>query len=97
MLRLSCLLTVIKTFSLLRLDQPHHSHTSLAMFSLIRKISSQQQKDNMEQQTTTDDNETKHEEQQQQQQEEVDGTSYDPHADPRDPGSYYTFPHFADE
>jgi hypothetical protein len=68
------------------------------MFSLIRKISSQQHKDNMTEDAKTDD-ETKQEEQQQQQQqqEEVDGTSYDPHADPRDPGSYYTFPHFADD
>jgi hypothetical protein len=64
------------------------------MFSLVRKISSQQHKDNMTEDAKTDD-ETKHKDQQQQ--EEVDGTSYDPHADPRDPGSYYTFPHFADD
>ncbi|KEQ60356.1 uncharacterized protein M437DRAFT_86822 [Aureobasidium melanogenum CBS 110374] len=36
-------------------------------------------------------------EQPEQQQEEVDGTSFDPNADPRDPGRYYTFPHFAEE
>lgn len=66
------------------------------MFSLIRKISnSQHANDNMPEQSSDDD---KHESQQQeQQQEEVDGTSYDPHADPRDPGRYYTFPHFAEE
>jgi hypothetical protein len=67
------------------------------MFSLIRKISSSQHpRGNMAEQSSDDDD--KHEsEQQEQQQEEVDGTSYDPDADPRDPGRYYTFPHFAEE
>jgi hypothetical protein len=65
------------------------------MFSLIRKISnSQQPKDDMDQQAKADDVGDKREDEQQ---EEVDGTSYDPDADPRDPGSYYTFPHFAEE
>lgn len=66
------------------------------MLSLIRKISSSQHtQDNMtEQQAKDDGNDDKHEDQQQQ---EVDGTSYDPDADPRDPGRYYTFPHFAEE
>lgn len=70
------------------------------MFSLIRKISnSQHTKDNMAEQSKTGSNgDDKNEsEQQEQQQEEVDGTSYDPNADPRDPGRYYTFPHFAEE
>lgn len=69
------------------------------MFSLIRKISSSQHaRDNMAEQSKRDDDDDKHEsEQQEQQQEEVDGTSYDPNADPRDPGRYYTFPHFAEE
>ncbi|KAG9830102.1 hypothetical protein KCU98_g13825, partial [Aureobasidium melanogenum] len=67
------------------------------MFSLIRKISSSQQpRGNMAEQSGNDDD--KHEfKQQEQQQEEVDGTSYDPDADPRDPGRYYTFPHFAED
>lgn len=65
------------------------------MFSLIRKISSSQHpKDNMTEQTKPDDVDDKHEDEQQ---EEVDGTSYDPDADPRDPGRYYTFPQFAEE
>lgn len=66
------------------------------MFSFIRKISSSQHPDsNMVEHFDNDD---KHEsEQQEQQQQEVDGTSYDPNADPRDPGRYYTFPHFAEE
>jgi hypothetical protein len=64
------------------------------MFSLIRKISSQQHKNNMTEDAKTDVDDKQED---QQQQEEVDGKSYDPHADPRDPGSYYTFPHFADE
>jgi hypothetical protein len=74
----------------------HHSYPQYAKtFSLIRKISnSQQPKDDMEQQATTDDVGDKREDKQQ---EEVDGTSYDPDADPRDPGSYYSFPHFAEE
>lgn len=70
------------------------------MFSLIRKISSSQHnKDNMAEQSKTGSNDhDKHEsEQQEQQQEEVDGTSYDPDADPRNPERYYTFPHFAEE
>jgi hypothetical protein len=73
-----------------------HSYPRNAkMFSLIRKISnSQQPKDDMEQQAKPDDVKDKHEDKQQ---EEVDGTSYDPDADSRDPGSYYTFPHFAEE
>ncbi|KAG9669167.1 hypothetical protein KCU99_g7240, partial [Aureobasidium melanogenum] len=67
------------------------------MFSLIRKISSSQHpRSNMAERSSDDDD--KHEsEQQEQQQEEVDGTSYDPDADPRDPGRYYTFPHFAED
>ena len=66
------------------------------MFSLIRKISSSQHpKDNMTEQTKTEDAVDKHEDEQQK--EEVDGTSYDPDADPRDPGRYYTFPRFAEE
>jgi hypothetical protein len=91
MLRLSCLLAVIKTFFPLLISL---THTQLTMFSLIRKISSQQHKDNMTEDAKTDVDDKQED---QQQQEEVDGTSYDPHADPRDPGSYYTFPHFADE
>lgn len=73
-----------------------HSPVLLAkMFSLIRKISnSQQPKDNMEQPARTNDAKDKHEDKQK---EEVDGTTYDPGADPRDPGRYYTFPHFAEE
>jgi hypothetical protein len=73
-----------------------HSYLQYAkMLSLIRKIStSQQPKDNMDQQAKTDNVEDKHEDNQK---EELDGTSYDPHADPRDSGSYYTFPHFAEE
>ncbi|KAG9962462.1 hypothetical protein KCU61_g4502, partial [Aureobasidium melanogenum] len=67
------------------------------MFSLIRKISSSQHpRGNRAEQSGNDDD--KHEsEQQEQQREEVDSTSYDPDADPRDPGRYYTFPHFAEE
>lgn len=74
----------------------HHFDTRLAkMFSLIRKISnSQHPKDNMAEQTIPDDVDDKHEDGQQ---EEVDGTSYDPDVDPRDPGSYCTFPQFAEE
>jgi hypothetical protein len=65
------------------------------MFSLIRKISSSQHsKDNMTEQAKSDNVDDKYEGEQQ---EEVDGTSYDPDVDPRDPGSYYTFPHFAEE
>lgn len=73
------------------------------MFSLIRKIStSQYPRGNMAKQSKghgdDDDDDDKHEsEQQEQQQEQVDGISYDPDADPRDPGRYYTFPHFAEE
>ena len=66
------------------------------MFSLIRKISSSQHtKDDMIEQTEDSGSNDKHEDEQQHQ--EVDGTSYDPDADPRDPGRYYTFPHFAEE
>ncbi|KAK6004948.1 hypothetical protein QM012_007727 [Aureobasidium pullulans] len=51
-----------------------------------------------EESKTDDDHADKHESQpQEQQQEEADGTSYDPDADPRDPGRYYTFPHFAED
>jgi hypothetical protein len=65
------------------------------MFSLIRKISNSQHfKDNMTEQAKIDDVDDKHEGEQQ---EQVDGTSYDPGADPRDPGRYYTFPQFAEE
>lgn len=65
------------------------------MFSLIRKISSSQHtKDDMTEQTEDSGSNYKHEDEQHQ---EVDGTSYDPDADPRDPGRYYTFPHFAEE
>ena len=73
-----------------------HSPTRRAkMFSLIRKISgSQHTRDDMTEQAKDDGDDDKHETKQQ---EEVDGTSYDPDADPRDPGSYYTFPHFAEE
>ncbi|KAG9698776.1 hypothetical protein KCU95_g2399, partial [Aureobasidium melanogenum] len=67
------------------------------MFSLIRKISSSQSpKINMAEQSSNDDNK-QDSEQPEQQQEEVDGTSFDPNADPRDPRRYYTFPHFAEE
>ncbi|KAG9557047.1 hypothetical protein KCU71_g11032, partial [Aureobasidium melanogenum] len=67
------------------------------MFALIRKISSSQHpRGNMAEQSS--DGDDKHEsEQQEQQQEEFDGTSCDPDADPRDPGRYYTFPHFAED
>jgi septal ring factor EnvC (AmiA/AmiB activator) len=96
MLRLSCLGQLLKNIAHERL-QYHRSltHTTTKMFSLIRKISNSQQpkEDNMEQQAKTDDEDT-HEAKQQ---EEVDGTTYDPRADPRDPGRYYTFPHFAEE
>lgn len=65
------------------------------MFSLIRKISSSQHtQDNMPEQTQAEGNDDKHENEQQQ---DIDGTSYDPDADPRDPERYYTFPHFAEE
>ena len=69
------------------------------MFSLIRKISSSQHASGtIAEQPKSDGDDDKHEsEPQEQQQEEVDGTSYDPDADPRDPGRYYTFPHFAEE
>jgi hypothetical protein len=65
------------------------------MFSLIRKISNSQhpKEDNMTEQAETGDID-KHEDKQE---EEVDGTTYDPDADPRDPERYYTFPHFAEE
>lgn len=66
------------------------------MFSLIRKIScSQHTRDDMTDHAKDDDGgDDKHENEQQR---EVDGTSYDPDADPRDPRRYYTFPHFAEE
>ncbi|CAD0081560.1 unnamed protein product [Aureobasidium vineae] len=66
------------------------------MFSLIRKISSSQHPSNNMPEHSTQENDTKQEEQEQQE-EHVDGTSYDPDADPRDPGRYYTFPRFAEE
>ncbi|KAG9601384.1 hypothetical protein KCU77_g6006, partial [Aureobasidium melanogenum] len=66
------------------------------MFSLIRRISrSEHPRGNMTEQSSSEDD--KHESEQQEQQQEVDGTSYDPDADPRDPGRYYTFPHFAED
>ncbi|KAH0287668.1 hypothetical protein KCU62_g5765, partial [Aureobasidium sp. EXF-3399] len=65
------------------------------LFSLIRKISSSQHtKDDMTEQAKDDGVDDKHEIKQQ---EDIDGTSYDPDADPRDPGSYYTFPHFVED
>ncbi|THY11436.1 hypothetical protein D6D01_08915 [Aureobasidium pullulans] len=63
------------------------------MLSLIRKISSARQ--STETLRKKDDNEVNADNTNRE--EEVDGTTYDPDADPRDPERYYTFPHFAEE
>ncbi|THY08131.1 hypothetical protein D6D02_07090 [Aureobasidium pullulans] len=63
------------------------------MLSLIRKISSARQ--STETLRKKDDNEVNADNTSRE--EEVDGTTYDPDADPRDPERYYTFPHFAEE
>lgn len=61
------------------------------MLSLIRKYSGAQQQRQTPDKTTEEEAKDGKKEQKEEE-EEVDGTTYDPNADPRDPDKYYTFP-----
>jgi hypothetical protein len=73
------------------------------MLSLIRRISiapsSQPSATDVSEQNSDDEAKdiTKLQQHAQTEHQEVDGTAYDPNADPRDPETYYTFPHFTNE